>query len=190
MASFFGTKFDDFLVKVPAARNPAVGRLSDEHDRILRNFDQLNRRIVGYRVGREPGRSVASEIASLRAQVSEVETEMLQWESEVRQFMQMPTIDVEIDHGDQPEPPLERTQAAARYMESHLLRTFEMIRNDMQMSRLTLLSNQRQLDQSLITARSFKKADDSVALGGWGLLLALFSIAISLALSSNGCALP
>ena len=75
-------------------------------------------------------------------------------------------------------------------MESHLLRTFEMIRNDMQMSRLTLLSNQRQLDQSLITARSFKKADDSVALGGWGLLLALFSIAISLALSSNGCALP
>ena len=176
MSALFG--FGNTLVT--AEDNPALVQLSDEHNEIIDEFNELNRAITSEDVPSKPGKAEKARYDELGAKVESLQVRMLKWENRAKDFIMLPKMSV-VPKG---EPDI----AEQLHVQNHVINFVKTLRSDIQSNRVLLVSNYNRLTGEAKGARNFWYAIWSFRLAWLGLILALAGIILSLLLNANGAA--
>lgn len=156
---------------VTAEDNPRLVELSERHNEIIDEFNELNHDITAEEVPSRPGRSEKDRYDKFGERVEELQGRMLEWENEAKDFIMLPEMTLSSSILD-PDPDEQR------HVQSHVISFVESLRSDIQSNRVLLVNNYNRLTGEAKEARNFWYAIWSFRMAGIGLLLALASLAI------------
>lgn len=134
--------------------NPKLVELSEEHDSVIQQFDELNEEITSEQVTQEPGPEEERRYNDYENRVNKLQIRMLEWEAKAKSFIQYPSLTfASIGQLD---------DHRRREMKDHVVNVVSMLRGDMAQSRLVLTNNYQHLISDAETAIIKRRSQESI----------------------------